>query len=177
MPIRDLYFRLEALFTILSFPAMNLKSRQCRAGTALVEFAVVLPILVGLFLGMCEVGSALNARIVLQDAVAFGGRLASIGESTNAQVKQSVLTSLTVAGVPTANAVVTVSDLTHPGTDAHDATTLDKLQLVVTIPYKDVKWGVSGFIVHDSSLLTAKATFYSARVNPYPTNISTPPGF
>jgi Flp pilus assembly protein TadG len=156
---------------------MSPKHRQCRAGTAIVEFAVVLPVLAGLFLGMCEVGSALNATIVLQDAATYGGRLASIGESTNTQVKQSVLTSLKVAGIPTTNAAVTVSDLTHTGIDAHEATTLDKLQVVVSVPFKDVKWGVSGFIIHDSTLLTAKAVFYSARVNPYPTDISMPDGF
>ena len=47
----------------------------------------------------------------------------------------------------------------------------------MTLPFKDVKWGVSGFIVHDGDLLKGKATFYSARVNPYPTNISSPPGY
>ncbi len=151
--------------------------QQRRSGAATVELAVVLPVLVGLFLGMCEVGRALNATIILQDAATFGGRLASVGESTNAQVKQSVLTYLTSSGVLTTNAVVTVSDLTHSGTDVHDAPTLDKLQVLVTLPFRDVKWGVSGFIVHDNYLVTGKATFYSARVNPYPTNITTPAGF
>ena len=156
---------------------MKFKSRHSRHGTATVEFALVLPVLASLFLGMCEVGRALNATIIMQDAAAYGGRLASIGQSTNAQVKQAVLTCLTVAGLPTTNAVVTVSNQTQPGTYVHQAATLDKLQVNVTLPFKDVKWGVSGFIVHDSYLVTGKSTFYSARVNPYPTNISTPPGY
>jgi Flp pilus assembly protein TadG len=151
--------------------------RHSRRGTATVELAVVLPVFVALFLGMCEVGRALNATMMLQDAAAFGGRLASSGQSNNAQVKQSVLSCLTVAGVPTTNAKVTVSDLTEPGVDVGQAATLDKLQVTVTVPFKDVKWGVSGFIVHDGDLVTGKATFDSSRVNPYPTNISTPPGF
>jgi Flp pilus assembly protein TadG len=156
---------------------MKSKSRQIRYGTATVEFAVALPVLATLFLGMCEVGRTLNATIIVEDAAAYGGRLASIGQSTNAQVKQAVLSSLAVAGLRTANAVVTISDLTQPGTDVRQASTMDKLEVDVTLPFKDVKWGVSGFIVHDSYLVTGKATFYSARVNPYPTNISTPPGF
>ncbi|HEY4232061.1 MAG TPA: TadE/TadG family type IV pilus assembly protein [Lacipirellulaceae bacterium] len=156
---------------------MKSKTRQSRRGTATVEFAVVLPVLATLFLGMCEVGRALNATIIAQDAAAYGGRLASIGQSTNAQVKQAVLSCLTVAGLPTTNAIVSISDLTQPGTDVKQASSMDKLQVNVTLPFKDVKWGVSGFIVHDSYLVTGKAIFYSARVNPYPTNISTPPGF
>ena len=110
---------------------MKPKRRQCRRGVATVELAVVLPVLVTLFLGMCEVGRALNATILLQNAAAVGGRLASIGQSTNAQVKQAVLTYLTVSGIPTTNAVVTVSDLTQPGTDVGKAATLDKLQVTV----------------------------------------------
>ena len=72
---------------------------------------------------------------------------------------------------------MTVSDLTQPGTDVRKAATLDKLQVTVTVPFNDVKWGVSGFIVQNSNLVTGNATFYSARVNPYPTNISSPPGY
>jgi Flp pilus assembly protein TadG len=159
------------------FSAMNPKLRKRRHGTATVEFAVVMPVLVTLFLGMCEVGRALNATIIAQDAAAYGGRLASIGQSTNTQVKQAVLSCLKIAGLPTTNAVVTVSDLTQPGTDVMQAASMDKLQVNVTVPFKDLKWGVSGFIIHDTYLVTGKTIFYSARVNPYPTNITTPPGF
>jgi Flp pilus assembly protein TadG len=159
------------------FRTMNSKSKSCRRGAATVELAIVLPVLVTLFLGMCEVGRALNATTMVVDAAAFGGRLASIGQSTNAQVKQSVLACLTVSGIPTTNAVVTVNDLTQPGTDVGQATSLDKLQVVVTVPFKDVRWGVSGFIVQNTNLVTGRATFYSAKVNPYPTNISVPAGF
>jgi Flp pilus assembly protein TadG len=137
---------------------------------------MVMPVLVGLFLGMCEVGPAVNASIVLQHAAAYGGRLASIGESTNAQVKAAVLGSLTVSGVSTTHAVVTVTNLTHSGSDAKLASTLDKLQVTVSVPFKDVKWGVAGFVIGDTKTITATAYFSSARVNPYPTNISAPAG-
>jgi Flp pilus assembly protein TadG len=156
---------------------MKFKLRHRCQGTATVEFALVLPVLASLFLGMCEVGRALNATVVLQDAAAYGARLASIGQSTNLQVKQAVLTCLTVAGLSTTNAVVTVSDLTQPGTDVRQAASLDQIQVIVTLPFKDIKWGVSGFIIHDTYLVKGKATYYSARVNPYPTNITAPPGY
>ena len=156
---------------------MNPKRRKDRRGAATVELAFVLPVLVMLFLGMCEAGRALNATIIAQNAAAVAGRLASIGESTNAQVQQAVLTCLTAANIPTTNAIVTVSDLTQSGTDVSQASTLDKLQVTVTVPFKDVAWGVSGFIVKNTTLVNGSATYYSARVNPYPTNISVPPGY
>ena len=96
---------------------------------------------------------------MLQNSAAFGGRLASIGQSTNAQVKKAVLDYLKVAGLPTANATVTVEDLTHPGSDIRQAPTLDKLQVKVTVPFKDVRWGVSGFLVHDDFLVTGRIDF------------------
>jgi Flp pilus assembly protein TadG len=155
---------------------MTTKRKCCRRGTALVEVAMVMPVLVGLFLGMCELGPAINATIVLQHAAAYGGRMASIGESTNAQVRAAVLGALTVSGVSTTHAVVTVANLTHSGADVKAASTLDKLQVTVSVPFSDVKWGVSGFVISDSKTITATAYYSSARVNPYPTNISAPAG-
>jgi Flp pilus assembly protein TadG len=150
--------------------------KRCRRGTALVEAAMVLPVLTGLFLGMCEIGPAINTSIVLQHAAAYGGRLASVGESTNAQVKAAVLGALSASGLKTTNVVVTVANLTHAGSDVKQASTLDKLQVTVSVPFKDVKWGVSGFVISDTNTLTATAYYSSARVNPYPTNISAPAG-
>lgn len=156
---------------------MSINRRQIRRGTATVELAIVLPLLVSLFLGMCELGRALNATISVQSAAAVGGRLASSGRSTNVQVRQAVLNYLTAAGIPVTNVVVTVSNLTQPAVDVGQASTLDKLQITATVPFKDVKWGVSGFIVKNTSSVTGSAIYFSARVNPYPTNISVPPGF
>ena len=156
---------------------MMTKLPQNRRGIATVEFAIVVPLLVAFFLGMCEVGLALNATLIVQSAAAGGGRLASIGQLTNAQVRQAVLTYLTVAGIPTTDAEVDVKDLTHSSSDVSEASALDKIQVTATVPFKDVRWGVSGFIVNDTSMVTGRATYYSARVNPYPTSISVPDGF
>jgi Flp pilus assembly protein TadG len=148
-----------------------------RSGAATVELAIVLPVLVTLFLGMCEVGRTINATMILQDAVAVGAREASIGQSTNSQIKQYVLNYLTTAGIPTTNATVTVSNLTEASVDASAANPLDKLQVSVTVPFKDVRWGVSGFIVSNATNVYASSTYPSARVNPYPTSITVPAGY
>ncbi len=60
-------------------------------------------------------------------------RQAATGQYTNAQVQQIALNYLKIGlndttGTMTQNATVTVSDLTNPGTDVSQATTLDLLQ-------------------------------------------------
>ena len=92
-------------------------------------------------------------------------------------MKQAVTNYLKSAGLSTQNATVTVNDLTTPGTDATQAAQMDRLQVTVTIPFRDVRWAVSGFFTNDSTMLSATATFRSARVDPYPTNIQPPPGY
>jgi Flp pilus assembly protein TadG len=156
---------------------MTRKQKYDRRGAATVELAFVAPVLVVLFLGMTEVGRAINATMILQDAAAVGAREASVGQSTNSQVQQDVLNYLTTAGIPTTNATVTVSNLTHSGLDASAANPLDNLQVQVTVPFKDVRWGVSGFIVSGTTNVYATSTYPSARVNPYPTDITVPQGF
>src|ERR1700733_4290264 len=97
--------------------SVNFKCQKDRRGVATVELVVVMPVLVTMFLGMCEVGRTLNATITLQNAASVGGRLASVGQSTNSQVQQAVLNYLTAANILTTNAVVTVNDLTQSGPD------------------------------------------------------------
>ncbi len=148
-----------------------------RRGTATVEMAVLVPFLMFLLLGIWEVGRALNVTAILQNAAAVGARQASTGLASNTQVKQSVLAYLSSAGMPTTNATVTVADLTKPGADVGSADQLDQLQVTVSVPFSDVRWAVSGFIVKNTTAITGTATYYSARVDPYPTNITSPAGF
>ena len=150
-------------------------TRPCR-GVAALELALVLPVLSSLFLGVCEVGRMLDVQIMLENAVGVGGRQASTGVCTNAQVQQDVINCLTLAGLPTKDVTVTVADLTTPGTDASQAAQMDTLQVTVTIPFRDVRWAATSFVTNNNTILSATSTFRSARVNPYPTNIQPPMG-
>ena len=147
-----------------------------RRGMAVVEMAIVLPFVIWLWVGVVEVGRLLDVQVIVQNAAGVGGRMASAGSSTNAQVQQAVINYLTAAGLTTANATVTVQDLTTAGTDVGQAVQLDKLQVTVSIPFHDVYWGVSGFTTNSNTQVSATAYYYSARVDPYPTNIQAPSG-
>ena len=76
---------------------------------------------------------------------------------------QAVVTNyLTLAGLPTQNVTVTVSDLTTPGTDPTAASALDQIQVSVSIPFSNVNWGGTSMFMPKNALLSATATWYSA---------------
>ena len=151
-------------------------SRRNRRGVATVELAVVLPIVIALLLGVWEVGRALAVEEVLCNAVSVGGRAASTGLNSAAQVQAAVTNYLALAGLPTQNVTVTVSDLANPGTDPAAASALDQIQVSVSIPVADVSWSGTSMFMPASALLSATATWCSANAYAYPTNITVPAG-
>jgi Flp pilus assembly protein TadG len=136
-----------------------------------------LPVILILLLGLWEVGRMIEVEAILYDAAAVGGRTASIGLNTAAQVQTAVTNYLTIAGVPTANATVTVNDLTNPGTDPSSATALDQIQLVVSIPFSAVRWTTTSMFLPGTAQLRATVTWYSANPYSYPSSIVVPPGY
>ncbi|RBP66000.1 TadE-like protein [Alkalibaculum bacchi] len=86
-----------------------LKLGKSDKGQALVEFALVLPILLALILGMIEFGWILNGKITLTNAAREGARVAAIyhdkgavvDDAKEAVINASVASSLTIIGVNT----------------------------------------------------------------------------
>jgi Flp pilus assembly protein TadG len=58
--------------------------KQRRRGDAIVEFALVLPILLLILFGIMEVGRVLDAWIVVQNAAREGARVGTLADSTTA---------------------------------------------------------------------------------------------
>lgn len=71
----------------------GLLSRSDR-GTAAVEFALILPVLLLLVFGIIDFGRALNAQITLTQAAREGARLESLGEPNVVSQTQGAATSL-----------------------------------------------------------------------------------
>jgi Flp pilus assembly protein TadG len=72
--------------------------RSCEAGQSLVEFALVLPLLLLLLLGIIQFGAAFNALIVLNAAAQEGARVMAIeGAGAEAKAKIAVLDRCTAA--------------------------------------------------------------------------------
>ncbi len=77
-------------------------SRRDGRGQALVELALILPILLMLLLGIFEFGRAWNTKQVITDAAREGARLAVVQNNDIDQddVKAAVATHLSRAGIP-----------------------------------------------------------------------------
>jgi Flp pilus assembly protein TadG len=161
----------------------QIQSRVERNGAAAVELAVLMPPILILLMGIWEVGRMVEIQQILANAAREGARQAATGQLTNAQVQTVVQNYLTVAGVPTTHLNMTgsggpqmVTDLTNPSYDVSAATYLDQIQVVVQIPFSDVRWSVLSLITTSSTTLTSTVTFYSMVDKGYPSPPEPPAG-
>jgi len=93
------------------------RKRLGESGQALVEFAIVAPILLLLVLGIVDFGRAFFTYHVLVDAAREGGRVAVVANTTTTidTVAHRINTLLSTAGLDTANATKTITGF-HGGT-------------------------------------------------------------
>jgi Flp pilus assembly protein TadG len=119
-----------------------------RKAVAAVEFAVVLPLLMTIVMGIIECGRLMSAEEILINASREGARLAVLGGSTMGtststgpyEVNYRVRQSLDGAAVSSACATITVTDLDRSITDLPDADVGDRIQVSVSIPFAAVAW-------------------------------------
>lgn len=79
-----------------------------RTGAAVVEFAVIAPLLLLLSLGMIEVTRAAQVKMTLGDAVRNGARIGIQPNQANADVQTAVEDVLKQNGIDVANATITI---------------------------------------------------------------------
>jgi Flp pilus assembly protein TadG len=80
-----------------------------QGGQALVEFAMVMPVLLAFFVGIVEVGQAWRSQQVLTHAVREGTRLAIVPTSTTQQVADRVKRTLAQGGLDTTRAQMSLA--------------------------------------------------------------------
>ncbi len=134
-----------------SIAAANSKRR----GAAVVEFAVVSPLLVLLLLGMIEVGRAMMIGEVTAGAARVGARAAVITGATNTGIANTVSSYLQAGGVR--GAATTISVNGAAGVDLSAAKTGDAIQVTVQAPMEANSWVSSTFF--DSKCISGTATF------------------
>lgn len=157
-----------------------------RSGVAIVEFAMVLPLLVTLLLGLWELGRAIQVFQTVSNAAREGGRQASSAKYTKAQVQQAVFDYLTKSGVPlhdalpqasvnlgNTNVAITVTNLTTGG-EVLNANQLDKVQVTVAIPIKNYRWLLSNTFMPANSSVTSTSTFLCTRDVPITISVAIP---
>lgn len=140
-----------------------------RRGTAAVEMALLLPVLLTLLAGIWEVARLVQVQEILASAAREAGRQAATGQMTNANVKKVALHHINNEGIqvtdgsdnPLTGVVVTVTDNTSTGTDASQANKLDALTISVTVPYTLVQWSNLNKFASSGTTINATVKWYS----------------
>lgn len=86
--------------------AVSSRLRRAESGQSLAEFAILLPILMGVVIGIFEFGRAWNIDQVLTNAAREGARLAVIQTSSEADVIAAVEEALVNAGLDPSQASI-----------------------------------------------------------------------
>ena len=167
---------------------------QARRGTAIVEAAILLPLVLLLLLGVWELGRMAEVTQILNNAAREGARAASTGQNSYAQVKTIVVNYLNAAGVTDQSGLrVDIANLTAndngPGTDGTVGTTkvsdydpsqasqLDKLQVTVSLPLDNFRWNTPRLISNAASQVSGQAVWPSGVNQHYPTTVTPPNGY
>jgi Flp pilus assembly protein TadG len=127
----------------------KVSSRLQRAnGQAFVEFALVLPVLVMLLMGILQFGLAFHNYLSITDATRVGARAAAVKRTAGACTAATTAIQNTVSAKQWSTISSRITCTTPDGTD-----TGDPVKLTVTYPYSI---GLPGFSA--SGDLTASAT-------------------
>jgi Flp pilus assembly protein TadG len=129
-------------------------------GQALVEFALVLPILLMLATGITSFGLTFYRYITLTDAVRAGARTFSLGRGSPdpcTPAVQETVNSADTPGVPVPTVHLVVNGIPENAPCTSDANWIQGNQVTVTasIPYS---LNIFGVITVKSGTLTAQAT-------------------
>ncbi len=115
-----------------------------RSGSAIVETAFMLPILLSVTFGSVEFGRALMVSNLVTNAAREGARLGIVKDVTSAEVKAAVVDQVqrTVGTViPSSNVTVTVTPYSgnpNPNNETANAMTRDLVDVEVKVAYNDV---------------------------------------
>src|SRR5262249_54271942 len=152
-----------------------------------VEFALLLPLLLALLLGLWEIGCVMEFTQILSNAAREGARQATT-EKTYAEVLTSVQNYLTAAGINQNGLKVQITNVTSGshgpqphGTNIDDydpsaAAQLDLLKITVSIPYVNQRWSTTSMFMTSSATMTASTSWPSLKDTAYPTTVTVPTG-
>jgi Flp pilus assembly protein TadG len=145
-------------------------AKNDRRGSATVEFGIIAPLFVALFMGMLQAGTNFSVAQQLYSSLRQAGRLASqdfseklqVGQTANDKVISDVKNQLKAYGIDTTNVQVTIThaDGASAGTtfDLQDTNNdLKYFKLEITVPYSAVN--KNGFLPNTLSNLKASIVF------------------
>ena len=127
--------------------------RACRVrrGVAAVELALTLPVFLLLVLGVIEFGRAMMVVQILTTAAREGARAGVLPKGTNSAITTAVTSQLSVNAVP-ATHLSTVVLVNGAAADASTAGTGASIDVKVTLPFQDVSWLSTPFMLGSKNL-------------------------
>jgi Flp pilus assembly protein TadG len=114
-------------------PGMTAKLTRTRRGAAVVEFAVVAPLLFAIVFGLVEFGRALMVEQTLVSAAREGCRVAVLAGTTKQDVIDRTTASLNAAGISS----FTITMNPDPPSSASEGT---PVTVTVAVPFNNVTW-------------------------------------
>jgi Flp pilus assembly protein TadG len=173
------------------------RSTTRRRGVAAVEFAVVLPLLLLLLVGIWELGRIINVQIIMNNAARDGARLAAQANIVNTtgaytQIKFSsgtpniqgaIQAYLNAAGITNQTGLVIELQFMEPAAsggatptaknaDPYTGVKNQRFRVRVSIPYDNVRW--TTLTVINPSTLTAEAYWQCLVDDPFTVNTTLP---
>jgi len=107
-------------------------AKSQRRGIAAVEFAIVAPVFIMLVIGFIEVGRAIMVQQVLTNASRVGARTATMLNTTEQEVIDTVSDYATSVSVPSTSVVVSPS--------LASALAGDQMTVTVSVPVDSISW-------------------------------------
>lgn len=125
------------------------KEFRCRRGTALVEFAVISPVLLMLLVGSIEVGRGINVKNRCAEAARAGARVFSMRSTKGeADVRAMVDQIMSESGL-------TEYSIAFDPAPSSNIAQLDPVTVTVSIEAKDASWYPSPWFLPDNSNISA----------------------
>lgn len=121
-----------------SAQALSIK-RNPRRGIATVEFAVIVPLLVLLMMGMLEVTRAIQVKNYLTDAARSSCRLGIQNGKNSQNVTDNINAILTAHSIDPTQATITIL-VNGSAADVNTAKKYDKISVSIAIPISRVSW-------------------------------------
>lgn len=118
-----------------------------RRGIAVLEFALIAPVLAFLFLGMVELARIVQVKHLLNDAARHAGRLAIQPNATDSTVTQAAKDVIAANKISTTKlTVTTLVGASDTDSDVKNAKGFDKITLKISIPTSEVGWITAVFL-------------------------------
>jgi len=151
------------------------KPTSRRDAVAAVEFAVTLPLLLLLLVGIWEVERIVQVKQIVSNAAREGARAASTGTNDYDEIRTLVLNYLTNSGINNTGVAVEVKNITKDSSgttyDPSAATQLDRLEVTVSLPFDNVRWAMIDQIT-DVRSIVAVSYWDSAKDVPISVDLS-----